>query len=86
MRVTLEDIRAKFDALCNERASREEIERFAWNAMEANDLGRLEPDPAASQEIWEAITYLSGVALRTDPETYLHSLEDFWQARTKLGI
>ncbi|WP_162561257.1 hypothetical protein [Methylobacterium terrae] len=86
MKVTLQEIRDKFDALCQETVTREELSAFAAKAMSADDTGDLEMESAHSDIIWDAIMYLLGVDLQTEPDTYLHSIEDFEETRKKLGI
>ncbi|WP_245292256.1 hypothetical protein [Methylobacterium tarhaniae] len=83
MKVTLEEMRDKFDALCQEIISREELSAFAAKAMAADDIGELEMDSAHSDVIWDSIMYLLGVDLQTEPGIYLHSIEDFEEAREK---
>jgi len=86
MKVTLEDIRDKFDALCGGDVAREEISAFATKAMSADDIGELEMDAAHSDIIWESLTYLLGVDLQTEPGIYLHSIEDFEETKERLGL
>ena len=86
MKITLDDIRQKFDALGGGTESREEIADFATRAMEADDAGSLEMESAFADKIWKAITYLSGVDLKDEPDRYLHSMGDFAEARRGLGV
>jgi hypothetical protein len=86
MKVTLDDIREKFDALVSGAGSREEVADFALRAMQADDAGTLEMEAVFSDKIWEAIVYLSGVDLRDSPRSYLHSIANFVEARQNLGI
>jgi hypothetical protein len=67
MKVTLGDIRKKFDALQSGGESREEVADFALRAMQADDAGTLEMEPVFSDKIWKAIIYLSGVDLKDTP-------------------
>ena len=86
MKVTLGDIRKKFDALQSGGESREEVADFALRAMQADDAGTLEMEPVFSDKIWKAIIYLSGVDLKDTPRTYLHSVANFVEVREGLGI
>ncbi len=86
MKITLDDIRQKFDALNGETESREEIADFATRAMEADDAGSLEMEPAFADKIWKSLLYLSGVDLKDEPDRYLHSTGDFAEARRGLGV
>lgn len=86
MKITLDDIRQKFDALAGEAESREEIADFAVRAMEADDAGSLEMEPAFADKIWKSILYLSGIDLKDEPDRYLHSTGDFAEARRGLGV
>ena len=86
MNITLDVIRQKFDALRDGTESREEIADFAARAMEADDAGSLEMEAAYADRIWKAIVYLSGVDLKDLPDRYLHSIYDFAEARSRLGL
>lgn len=86
MKITLQDIQDKFDALNSGAQSREEVAEYASRAMEADDAGALEMEKPASDKIWKAILYLSGVDLKDNPDTYLHTKSDFVEARRGLGV
>lgn len=86
MKITLADIQSKFDALCGGATSRETIASFAASSMRADDAGELEMEAGFEEKIWNAIIYLSGVDLENSPSEYLHSLDDFVQARIELGV
>ena len=87
MRVTLTEIIEKFDTLAADSESREAIASFATCAMEADDSGLLEMEPASAAEtIWKALTYLSGVDLKDEPNRYLHSAQDFADYRKILNL
>jgi hypothetical protein len=88
MKVDLDDIRKKFDALESGAESREDVADFAFRAMKADDAGALEMDPAFRDQIWKAILYLSGVDLRNADyaDGYFHSIANFVEARQRLGI
>ena len=86
MKVSLTDIRNKFDALDRAMESREDIASFATRAMQADDAGLLEMKSAYADKIWKGILYLSGVDLKSEPDRYLHSTYDFAEARRELRI
>jgi hypothetical protein len=86
MQVTLKDIQDKFDALNCGSQPREAIAEYAMRAMEADDAGSLEIENNFSEKIWQAIVYLSGVDLQSEPNVYLHTANDFVDARRKLGV
>jgi hypothetical protein len=87
MKVTLTEIKEKFDALVTESESREAIANFAERAMKADDAGLLEMEPVSCAEtIWDSLSYLTGVDLQTAPNIYLHSVQDFIGYRNKLNI
>ncbi len=87
MIVTLTDIGDQFDALLSGTRSREDVETWADRHMRAEDEGRLVYEPKSDEaRIWDAITYLSGVALRTAPAVYLHAPEDFLAYRRVAGL
>ncbi len=87
MRVTLTEIIEKFDRLAAYSESREAIADFATSALQADDSGLLEMEPASSAKtIWKALTYLSGVDLRDEPNSYLHSAQDFNEYRKMLNL
>ena len=70
MKITLADIQSKFDALCGGATSRETIASFAASSMRADDAGELEMEAGFEES----------------PSEYLHSLDDFVQARIELGV
>jgi adenylyl- and sulfurtransferase ThiI len=86
VKVTLEDIRGKFNALENGEESREEIANFAIQAIKADDAQSLEMESNFSDKIWKAIIYLSGVDLKDSPDAYFHSIANFVEFRGRLGI
>lgn len=86
MKVTLQDIQTKLEALISGLESREDIADFATQAMEANDSRTLEMERGYSDKIWDAILYMSGVDLKDEPDRYLHSVRDFAEYRSGLGI
>lgn len=86
MRITLDDVQQKFDALEAETESREEIADFATRAIEADNIGTLEIENAFSDKIWESIVYLCGVDLKDEPDQYLHAKSDFVEARKRLRL
>jgi hypothetical protein len=78
MIVTDKMVRDKFLELIESRSSRENVATFAARAIIADGNQNLELLPDAKfKEIWKAIDYLSGVDLKIDPDTYLHSSEEF---------
>lgn len=87
MQVQLSDVQVAFDDLVGGGRSREEIAAWADSALRANDDEQLSFDPKEARDrIWRAITYLTGVDLKTSPTTYLHSTADFIEYRKTLGI
>lgn len=86
MTITITDIQNAFDELETGAKTREEIAEFAVRAMKCDDQGVLKMEPLSeSKRIWEAIKYLSGVDLREEPDTYLHSNQDFAIFREKMN-
>ena len=87
MRVTRNDIAKQFDALIEGTRSREDIEKWAEARIHAQDLGELvyEP-PTAEDQLWRAIQYLLGVALKASPSGYLHSVTDFEAFRREVEV
>ena len=84
MKITLEDIRAKFDALVAQQQSAEQVAAFAMAAIQASDAKRLDLEKEFADQIWKAILYLSGVDLQISPGRYLHSTDDFLKARQSI--
>src|SRR5262245_45521462 len=77
VKVTRSDIANQFDALIGGTRPREDIEKWAEARVHAQDLGELVYEPAGAEgQLWRAIQYLLGVALKTSPSDYLHSVED----------
>ncbi len=78
IKVSLEDIKNKFDELINEKISREEISNWASERMFAHDDDLLEFIPIEYKPIiWDGIGYLIGVDMLNPDGNYLHSREDF---------
>ena|SRR5438445_10727245 len=76
--VTAKDVSEIFDTLIRGTQSRESLEEWARVRMAANDARDLRFDPPKDEgRLWRAITYLSGVGLRSAPGSYLHSTDDF---------
>ena len=87
MQVHLSDVQRAFDELVAGSRPREEIASWADSAIKADDDEQLSLDPKEARDlIWDAITYLTGVDLKTSPTTYLHSAADFIAYRKTLGI
>ena len=85
--VTPEEISERFDALIRGAESRESIEAWARIRMEACDARELRYEPRSDESrLWEAIQYLLGVGLRTEPDTYLFSIADFQAYRQEHGF
>jgi len=78
MRVSVEEIAAAFSDLISGARPREAIASWATAICTADDRGTLKYSPPhAEAAIWDALTYLMGVDLRSGPDTYLHSRADF---------
>lgn len=76
--LSLVKIRYVFNELLSGTKSREEIVEWAAFLMKLQDDNLLEYAPVTDEErIWNALVYLSGVDLKTDQSTYLHTPEDF---------
>jgi hypothetical protein len=85
--VTPTEISERFDALIRGAESRESIEDWARIRMEACDARALHYEPRSDESrLWDAIKYLLGVGLRTEPDTYLHSAADFQAYREDHGF
>jgi hypothetical protein len=85
--VTAGDISEQFDALLSGERTREEVERWAEERMHAEDTGELRYEPPSEEDrLWRAIIFLLGVGLRTAPDAYLHSPEDFLAFRREARI
>ena len=86
MKVTLQDIQQRFDALIEGTESREDVAEFAGLAMRADDARSLEIEYKFEDRIWKAILFLSGVDLQYEPGRYLYSVVDFIKTRKNLEI
>ncbi len=85
--ITAKDVSEMFDALIRGTQSRESLEDWARTRIAANDARDLRFDPPNDEaRLWRAITYLSGVGLRSAPGSYLHTTEDFEAFRRKHGL
>jgi hypothetical protein len=82
MRISTKDVELAFDDLLAGRKPREEIAAWAMSMRAEDDRGDLQYDPPAAQSgIWRALDYLGGVDLKDQPDSYLHTEEDFWKFR-----
>ena len=78
IKVTLEEIKNKFDELIDEKLSRAEVSDWALERERANDDELLEYYPHYYRPvIWDAIIYLTGVDLPTTDREYLFCKQDF---------
>jgi hypothetical protein len=85
MKISLNEIKEAFDFLVQEKKTREEITDWAVALQFAHDDKLLEFDPPQDKgKIWDAIDFLTGVDLKTEPHTYLHSIDDFIICKNKL--
>jgi hypothetical protein len=74
--IFLSDIKQVFHNLVTGQISREQAERWAESCMEACEEGDLTFVPSSEEELlWDAVIYLSGVAMRVSPTEYLESDE-----------
>lgn len=84
MKVTLKDVNTAFDDLIHERKTHEEITDWAIKLQSIEGSGDLKYEPKSEEDIiWKAITYLSGVDLKDIDGTYLHSIENFIDFKSK---
>ena len=59
MKITLEEVKKRFDELINESSSRESISSWAKKVMDAEDSNTLEYSPKEKEKvIWDAISPL----------------------------
>ena len=87
MNVTPSDIGEQFDLLISGQRSREDVEAWAEARQRAEDARELVYMPPGEEDrLWDAIKYLLGVALKTIPDGYLHSVEDFETYRRTAGF
>ena len=85
--MTPQEISQKLDALITGAESRESIEDWAWVRMKACDARELKYEPHHDEpRLWNAIKYLLGAGLRSDPDTYLFSNIDFEAYREERGF
>ena len=85
--MTPEEISQKFEALIAGAESRESIEDWARVRMEACDADEVSYEPRSDEcRLWDAVTYLLGVGLCTESDTYLHSTADFQAYRQEHGF
>jgi len=87
MKIRLSDIANKFEGVLSRTLAREEADRWAQSMMDADDAGNLEILPVADRDrIWRGLTYLHGIDLpHPDGSGFLHSLEDIFEAYSKLN-
>ena len=87
MTVTLREISRIFNALIEHTRTREEIAQWAHDVQKAEDARQLELEPKSeATRIWKAITYLSGVDLKSSASEYLHDIDDFLAFRERERI
>jgi uncharacterized protein YfbU (UPF0304 family) len=78
----LELLRSKFDALSQNRCTREEVARWAEQVMNLNDQRQvIYTLPSDEERIWEAVMFLMGYDLLVSETDYLHSVEDLMDNR-----
>jgi hypothetical protein len=78
MEVSVLEIVEIFERLISNELTREEASDWATMRMKAHDSAILEFKPPSNEQvIWRAILYLQGVDLKTSPDSYLHSSEEF---------
>lgn len=77
IKLKLIDVKQVFSDVIQKRVSFEEASLWAFKMMNMDESGQLEIDPNDNKsKIFEGLSYLSGVDLQTDPNTYLHSMYD----------
>ena len=77
MKVSVDDVAARFSSLLEGKRTREEVADWALAVRRADDGGLLNYlPPSAEQAIWQALEYLEGADLKDGPDTYLHNDED----------
>lgn len=85
MKISLDEIKEAFECLIKEKKSREEVTDWAVTLQLAHDNKILEfVPPQDKYKIWDAITFLISVDLKTSPHTYLYSIDDFLIYKTNL--
>lgn len=71
MRISLLQVKAQFEALLAGRVSREAVNEWAFQHIQALDYELLEFDPPEDeQEIWDLLNYLYGIDMKMGPERY----------------
>ncbi|WP_160060594.1 hypothetical protein [Psychromonas sp. L1A2] len=87
MKVSLLEVINVLDNLISGKLSREDVSDWARKRQVAEDVGKLEYEPASKeQEIWDAILYLEGVDLKDGTNSYLHVVGDFQNYKCKLNV
>lgn len=77
IKLKLIDVKQVFSDVIQKRVSFEEASLWAFKMMNMDESGQLEIDRNDNKsKIFEGLSYLSGVDLQTDPDTYLHSMYD----------
>jgi len=78
MNLTLENLIQKFDDLISGNSTPEEISNWAKEKQSETDKGCLIYVPSNQKSLmWSAINYLNGVDLKSGPDEFLHSRENF---------
>lgn len=76
MNLSLLDVKQVFVDLLSGQISREEAERWAVSCLEAVEKTGVVVSLEDEELFWEAIIYLSAVAMRLSPVEYMHDDED----------
>ena len=86
IKVSLEELKNKFQSLIDEKTSREEVYKWATKRMFAHDDDLLKFYPIERKPIiWEGISYLLTVVESIDIDgSYLYGKEDFIDYRNQL--
>jgi len=75
IKLKLIDLAQVFLDVIQKRISFEEASNWAFKMMDMDESGSLEFDRNENRsKIFEGLSFLSGVDLQTDPETYLHTM------------
>ena len=83
--VNLKEVKEKFEDIIKEKDSRENVSNWAIKMQRAEDDRMLKYSPESrEEEIWNGISYLTGVDLPDLNRKYLHSKEDFIEAKNKI--
>lgn len=84
MRVTLQDIKEKFDNVINGTEFVESAAMYAQMALNDDEVNKLDIEKENYMKIIRLLVYMTGMDLKNSPDEYFHCMEDFIDKRREM--